>query len=34
VHGDPEPMDALKARIEKELTWTVRTPNHFERIDL
>jgi metallo-beta-lactamase family protein len=34
VHGDPEPMDALKARIEKELAWTVRTPNHFERIDL
>lgn len=34
VHGDPVPMDALKARIEKELGWTVRTPAHQERIDL
>src|SRR5262249_44278342 len=23
VHGEPGPMDALKARIEKELKWTV-----------
>jgi metallo-beta-lactamase family protein len=34
VHGDPDPMDALKARIERELGWTVRTPAHQERIDL
>jgi metallo-beta-lactamase family protein len=34
VHGDPVPMDALKARIERELGWTVRTPGHQERIDL
>jgi metallo-beta-lactamase family protein len=32
VHGEPEPMDALKARIERELGWTVRTPAHQERI--
>jgi metallo-beta-lactamase family protein len=34
VHGEPGPMDALKARIERELHWTVRTPNPVERIDL
>ena len=26
--------DALKARIERELGWTVRTPAHQERIEL
>ena len=26
VHGEPEPMDALKARIEQELGWRVATP--------
>jgi metallo-beta-lactamase family protein len=34
VHGEPEPMDALKARIERELGWTVRTPLHQERIEI
>jgi metallo-beta-lactamase family protein len=34
VHGEPAPMDALKARIERDLRWTVRTPAHQERIDL
>ena len=34
VHGEPEPMDALKARIEKELGWTVKTPAHQEKMDL
>lgn len=34
VHGEPEPMDALKARIEKELSWTVKTPQQGERISL
>jgi metallo-beta-lactamase family protein len=34
VHGEPDPMDALKARIEKELGWRVRTPDHHEKIDL
>ncbi|MFI5178676.1 MAG: MBL fold metallo-hydrolase RNA specificity domain-containing protein, partial [Vicinamibacterales bacterium] len=34
VHGEPGPMDALKARIERELGWTVRTPQHMETIDL
>jgi metallo-beta-lactamase family protein len=34
VHGEPEPMDALKARIERELGWRLRTPEHLERVDL
>jgi metallo-beta-lactamase family protein len=32
VHGEAGPMDALKARIEAELAWTVRTPAHQETI--
>jgi metallo-beta-lactamase family protein len=34
VHGDPEPMDALRDRIVRELGWNVRTPGHQETIDL
>ena len=34
VHGEPVPMDALKARVDKELQWTVKTPNHRETIEL
>ncbi len=34
VHGEPGPMDTLKARIERELKWTVKTPMQGERIPL
>jgi len=34
VHGEPDPMDTLKARIERELGWRVLTPAHQEKIDL
>lgn len=34
VHGEPDPMDVLKARIEKELGWAVRTPEHGETVEL
>jgi metallo-beta-lactamase family protein len=34
VHGEPEPMDALKARIERELGWSVRTPGHREAMSI
>jgi metallo-beta-lactamase family protein len=34
VHGEPGPMDALKARIERELKWNVRTPAHQETVEL
>lgn len=32
VHGEPEPMDALKRRIESEFGWKVQTPVHQERV--
>jgi metallo-beta-lactamase family protein len=34
VHGEPGPMDTLKARIERELSWKVVTPQHAQRIEL
>jgi metallo-beta-lactamase family protein len=34
VHGEPGPMDTLKARIERELHWSVRTPNWKEPISI
>ena len=34
VHGEPAPMDALKALIEKRLSWTPHTPAHGETIEL
>jgi metallo-beta-lactamase family protein len=34
VHGEPAPMDVLKARIERERGWTVKTPEPMERIEI
>jgi metallo-beta-lactamase family protein len=34
VHGEPAPMDTLKARIERELAWTVATPLHAQKLEL
>ena len=34
VHGEPAPMDTLKARIERELGCTVKTPAHQEKMEL
>ena len=34
VHGEPGPMDALRATIEQQLGWTVKTPAHQEAISL
>ena len=34
VHGEPGPMDALKARIEKELGWSAVTPSHGDTVNL
>ena len=31
VHGEPEPMDALKSLIEQRLGWPAHTPGHRER---
>jgi metallo-beta-lactamase family protein len=34
VHGEPGPMDSLKATIEQRLSWNVHTPAHGERMDI
>jgi metallo-beta-lactamase family protein len=34
VHGEPASMDALKARIERELKWTVKCPEPLEKIEI
>ena len=34
VHGEPGPMDALKATIESQLGWKVHTPAHLEQVEL
>ncbi len=34
VHGEPGPMDALKARIESQLQWNVHTPALLEQVEL
>ena len=34
VHGEPKPMDALKARIKAELGWDAQTPQHQETTPL
>jgi metallo-beta-lactamase family protein len=34
VHGEPGPMDALKARVKDTLSWDAHTPQHGETIEL
>jgi metallo-beta-lactamase family protein len=34
VHGEPQPMDALKARIAEQLGWDAHTPQHRETIEI
>jgi metallo-beta-lactamase family protein len=34
VHGEPAPMDALKAQIEQQLGWTLRTPEYLEAVEV
>jgi len=34
VHGEPEPMDALKALIQERLGWAAETPEHMQRLSL
>ena len=35
VHGEPEPMDTLKATMEKRLGWTgIRTPDYLEQVEI
>jgi metallo-beta-lactamase family protein len=34
THGEPVAADALRRRIEEQLGWTVRVPDHGERVVL
>ena len=34
VHGEPPAMEALKARVVKELGWTLHVPAWLEKVDL
>lgn len=34
THGEPDSADALRFRIDHELGWNVRVPEHLERINL
>jgi len=34
THGEPDAADALRFRIEHELGWNVRVPEHLERISI
>jgi metallo-beta-lactamase family protein len=34
VHGEPGPMDALKATLESQLHWNVHAPAHLEQVEL
>lgn len=34
THGEPDAADALRFRIDHELGWNVRVPEHLERISL
>jgi len=34
VHGEPEPMDALKTLLQQRLGWTAETPQHLQRLSL
>ncbi|WP_322292441.1 MBL fold metallo-hydrolase [Allopontixanthobacter sp.] len=34
THGEPESADALRFRIEHELGWAARVPEHLERVSL
>ena len=34
VHGEPAPMDSLKAYVHDHLGWDAMTPNHGETISI
>ena len=34
THGEPDAADALRARIQRELGWPARAPEHLERVSL
>jgi len=34
VHGEPRAADALRTRVQDELGWRVRVPEHLERVEV
>jgi metallo-beta-lactamase family protein len=34
THGEPNASDTLRGRINHELSWQARVPEHLERIEL
>jgi metallo-beta-lactamase family protein len=34
THGEPEAADALRARIDHELGWSVAVPEYLQTVDL
>jgi len=34
VHGEPQAADALRSRIQDELGWQVRVPQHGETVEV
>lgn len=34
THGEPEAADTLRSRIQRELGWTARVPEHMETVEL
>ena len=34
THGEPDASDVLRARIQHELGWHARAPEHLERVSL
>lgn len=34
THGEPDAADALRARLERELRWSARVPEHLEEVQL
>jgi hypothetical protein len=34
VHGEPVPLETLRARIQAELGWPVRVAQYLERVEL
>jgi hypothetical protein len=34
VHGEPQPMDALKELVRERFGWSAQTPQHGERVEI
>ena len=34
THGEPDAADTLRGRVQRELGWRARVPEHLERVEL